>query len=230
MMNLRVPIYPALIAAALFGSLAACNKKQNSNSDSGCITRVIATTVSQTLNASQIDSIEVLFNKNNLSTAQLQFLYFVPNAFSDTTLPAQTQVTAEFFLNKLPVFGYNEYFIFNNAIFDTAYLYTGIPQNNDSSGHQTLSYLRDAFMKHVSESVFYSPLFTKPFVPSASLYLDSCLTATLGYIDASSVKGSNAIWGKTLVKVWSVTCNNHYPGIFVEDDNGLAWGVPQIIP
>ena len=221
--------YFLLAILSIYG--AACTKHQNSISDNACISRLIATTNSPTLRSSEIDSINILFDNNNMSTAQLQFLYFIPNVFSDTTKPKQAQVAANLFINGLPMFGNNEAFIFNNGIFDTAYLYKGIPLNNDTAGYQSLAYLRAAFMQHVSESITYMPLQIPPFIPSPKNYIDSCLTATLGYVDATSIPGSqNDIWGSTLIKVWSVSCNNHYPEILVEDDNGLAWGVRVYIP
>ncbi len=230
-MNRKTAPYYYLLVAVLYVFGVACTKHQNSISDNGCISRLVAKTISPTLSSSQIDSINILFSNNNMSTAQLQFLYFTPNVYSDTTKPTQSQVIANLFINGLPMFGNNEAFIFNNGIFDTAYLYNGIPQTNDTTGHQSFSYLRTAFMNHVSESITYMPLQIPPFIPSPKNYIDSCLTATLGYVDASSIPGNqNDIWGSTLIKVWSVSCNNHYPSILVKDDNGLAWGVPVYIP
>jgi hypothetical protein len=53
----------------------------------------------------------------------------------------------------------------------------------------------------------------------------------LGYVDAVSVPGSNVTGGKYLVKVWSVSpLHRFYPRVYVEDDNGKAWGISLYIP
>lgn len=75
-------------------------------------------------------------------------------------ISSPAQVTAEPFINGLPVFTY-DFFAFNNGILQTTFLYQGKPQNNDSAK--------------------VTPL------------------------------------------------NGNYPTIYVEDDNGLAWGEPEIV-
>jgi hypothetical protein len=213
-----------LFILALFLNATSCSKQSSTTLTSDCIERLMPKHTESTLTGNQLDSIKTLFGKNNLSIDQLQFIQFTPNIYSD-----QEQVWANLFLNGLPVFNYNEVFIFNHAIFDTAYLYTGTASSNDPTGHQTLAYLRTAFFKHVSESVIYAPV-GKPFVPSSSTYLDSCLAVTLGYVDAVYFPGNTIPWG-TLKKVWSIKpLHSSYPNVFVEDDSGLAWGVPVYIP
>ena len=218
-----------LFILALFLNATSCSKQSSTTSTSDCIERLMPKYTESTLTGNQIDSIKALFSKNNLSIDQLLFTQFIPNIYSDPNMISQAQVTANLFLNGLPVFNYNEVFIFNNSIFDTAYLYTGTASSNDTTGHQTLSYLRSAFFKHVSESVIYSPV-GKPFVPSSNTYLDSCLAVTLGYVDAVYFPGNTNPWG-TLKKVWMIKpVHSGYPSVFVEDDSGLAWGVPVYIP
>ena len=107
----------------------------------------------------------------------------------------------------------------------------GVPPNNDTTGHQTLTYLRSAFLQHVSEAVIYWPLpDSKPTVPSPAAYEDTCLSATLGYIDQSYIPGNTFALGH-LIKIWLVTpSNSNYPAVFVRDDNGQGWGQKIYIP
>lgn len=210
-------------------SAASCSKQTGATSGNGCIERVTPQSNETTLTNGQIDSITILFRKKNISANHLQFIEYTPDIYSDPLKVPQAQVWANLFLNGLPVFRYNEVFVFNNGIFDTAYLYTGTPLSHDTSGQQSLTYLRTSFLKHVSESITYSPL-GKPFVPASNTYLDSCLVATLGYVDAVNIPGNSSPWG-TLIKVWSITpLNSGNPCVYVKDDNGLAWGVPLYIP
>jgi hypothetical protein len=209
-----------------------CKRNYNSPADNGCISQVISNPAQSSLAAPQLDSIETLFRKNNLSTSGLQFIEYVPDIYGITAInpQSQTQVTAYLFINGLPVFGTNELFIFNGGIFDTAYLYTGHPANNNVNTRLPLDTLRKDFLQHVSQSDVYGGASGKPFIPSASTYLDSCLVATLGYVDATSVPGQTLPYGN-LIKVWSVTTlHNSYPSVLVEDDNGLAWGVSIYVP
>jgi hypothetical protein len=218
-----------LLISVLFLSTSSCSKQGSTTTNTDCIVRVIPLYTETTLTEYQINSIKLLFSKNNMSINGLQFTQFISDGGGNLPMITQTQVTANLFLNDLPVFYYNELFIFNNGIFDTAYLYTGTPLTNDITGHQTLSNLQSSFLKHVSESITYLPI-GPPFVPSSSTYSDSCLVATLGYIDAVYIPGHTLPWGN-LIKVWSVTTlHNSYPTVYVEDDNGLAWGMPVYIP
>jgi hypothetical protein len=175
----------------------------------------------------------LLFRDNNLSTEGLQFIFFVPDVSVDPAIISDTenQVTADLFVHGLPVFELNELFIFTGEKFDSAFLYTGRPANDNVGSNLSLDTLRKDFLKHVSESKIYGPINGSPFTPSASTYLDSCLGATLGYIDASYVPGQQLAYGSLLIKVWAVRpLGKIYPCVFVEDDNGLAWGFSISIP
>lgn len=214
---------------------ASCSKQEDSyplNTLSTCISRVVPQVTQTKVSGSGIDSIKTLFAKNNLSTEGLQFIGYIPDTYTGTSGLPQTQVTATRFVNNLPVFGYDEVFIFNSGLFQTAYLITGTPQTNDLTSKQSLPYLQSAFFKHVQESVIIGgPLNAKPRIPSPDQYKDSCLVAVLGYVDAGSIPGNSISWGKTLVKVWKVTpLNGNYPLVFVEDATGFGWGEWLAIP
>ena len=190
-----------------------------------------------------LDSILALFQANNLSVANLQFLNWETDTTTNINPLAysgyQEQVLAIQYFNGLSVFGSPTFFTFNAGIYQPAGNidgYTGPAPNPDTTGHRTPAALRNDFLQHVSESYEEGgPLNAKPFIPSASTYENSCLNITLGYIDASLIPGNSTPFGMALVKVWAVTpatssSITYYPLIYVEDDNGQAWGNPFIIP
>jgi hypothetical protein len=131
-MKKRHIIYIRFLFLLIVGA-ASCSKHGNVAADNGCIERVIPQHTETTLRTTQIDSIMALFSKNNISTDQLQFIQFIPNIYVDPVRTPQAQVRANLFVNGLPVFRYNEVFVFNDGIFDTAYLYTGAPLSNDTT-------------------------------------------------------------------------------------------------
>ncbi|HEX9513059.1 MAG TPA: hypothetical protein VF939_21365 [Puia sp.] len=184
-----------------------------------------------------------MFSANHLSTANLQFqiwqtdteININPGAYNGY----QEQALAIQFFNGLPVFANREFFTFNAGKFQPGGLYdgyTGPAPTADTIGHQTLAGLRKVFLANVSQSYTTGgPLNAKPFIPSASTYINSCLNATLGYLDASMIPGNATAYGSALVKVWSVTPSNsssitYYPLVYVEDGNGVAWGTPFFVP
>jgi hypothetical protein len=221
-------LLPALLVYAL-----SCSKQEGAPAGNGCISRVEPLYTQTTLTNSQIDSIKTLFANNNLSANQLQFTVYLPDTHTGLCSIPQEQVTAIVFINGLPVFGSEETYIFNNGLFQDVFpAAIGTPQTNDSSGRLSLTYLQGAFLDHVSESFFAGgPANSKPFIPSPNKFKDSCLLATLGYLDAASIPGNSTPVGTTLVKVWKLTpLNGSYPLVYVEDDNGSGWGVPLLVP
>jgi hypothetical protein len=179
----------------------------------------------------QIDTIKILFANNNLAFYQYQYVYYIYNTLLGDSI--QTQVTANPFLNGLPIFYDQQVFNFDNGVFSpsTSYLTVEVAASSDTTGHRSLSYLRSAFLQHVSEATISGGAAdAKPFVPSASAYTDTCLSATLGYIDLSFIPGNSYSPGH-VIKIWQVTAlNSNYPAVFVRDDNGQGWGEPVFIP
>ena len=218
-------------------------KKQNNEQDSNanCITRKVPKSSDYSVSGADLDSVYTLFSANNLSIANLQFLYLTTDITVNPTGYSgyQEQVTAIEFFNGLPVFADNKFFTFNAGKYQSDGIYdgyTGPAPDNDTTSHQSLSNLRNAFFAHLSESYMAGgPLNSKPFIPSASTYANACLTATLGYLDEGLVKGNVYILNKSLIKVWVVTpaqdpSISYYPLVYVEDDNGVAWGQPLLVP
>lgn len=183
-----------------------------------------------------LDSIHVLFGANHLSTTNLQFQSWSAFTTSGTMYSGlEEQVSATQFFNGLPVFQEDKYFIFYAGQYQPGEMYggfTGFAPGTDTSGKLALSDVRGAFLDHVFQSVRVGgALNTRSFTPSKSSFSDSCLTATLGYIDAGLIPGNGTPLETILIKVWKVTpLSGVYPLVYVEDDNGFAWGVPFIIP
>ena len=220
----------------------SCAKNIDASTGNGCIERVVALPSDLPINAppvidvdpiteGQIDTIKTLFTNNNLPFDQYQYVYYSYISWSADSI--QQQVTGNPFLNGLPIFSDQQVFNFFNGVFSasTSYLTVEVAASNDSTGHQTLSYLRDAFLQHVSEATISWPLAnSKPTVPSAAAYRDTCLSATLGYIDQTSIPGNSYSPGH-VIKIWLVTpLNSNYPAVFVRDDNGQGWGEEVFIP
>ncbi len=224
---------------------ASCTKDNQSASEnqSICVTRLSPQPSDYKVVGASLDSIYALFRANNLSTANLQFLSWstdtTTNIYPTAYSGYQEQVLAIQFINGLPVFADDEFFTFDAGKFQPGGIYdgyTGPAPSADSTGHQTFPDLRKAFLAHVPESYVSGGVQNaKPFIPSASTYINSCLSVTLGYLDAAMIPGNHGAQGKSLVKVWIVTPSisssiSYYPLVFVEDANGHAWGSPFFIP
>lgn len=214
MKKCRLLLSWAIIAAALVTQVLSCSKHQTS-SDNACIQRIIPDRGQPRLPVAQIDAIDSLFINNNISTAHLQFNTYIPNTNTDPAVVPQELVVANIFINGLPLFNYDDVFTFNAGILDSALLYPGTPSTNDATGHQTLSFLRTAFLKYAVAS-------------SPDQYANICLSATLGYIDASWLPGNVLSWG-TPIKAWKITpSNSDFPLVFVKDDDSTGWAPPAL--
>jgi hypothetical protein len=143
-------------------------------------------------------------------------------------------VAAARFVNGLPIFYNYDYYSFNAGVFDTSYIgYTGLLPASDTTGHQSLPDLRNAFLAHVAESYQGGGLpNTKPHFFSATDFYEVCLTATLGYYDAAGVPGGNLLnFGQALTKVWLVSSEKGgLPVVLVRDDDGAARGLVFDVP
>lgn len=230
--------------------LASCHKRVSApDTGANCITRLSPKVTDFEVSGADLDSIYSLFRANNLSTTNLQFQRWLP--FKTPGIPPGTdsvyheQVLARQFVNGLPVFTDLVAFNFTAGILPGAGSpggygaitgdYTGVMPSSDVSGNQSLSALRSAFLAHLSEaSLTRGSVIDTTFIPSDSTFENVCLDVTLGYLDANSVPGSNIAPGKALVKVWSIVpapdpSITYYPLVYVQDDNGVAWGIPVFL-
>jgi len=221
----------------IFGT--SCSKNGTSHaSDSGCITRVIPMLTDTLLSPDELDSINMLFRQNNLSTANLQFYSFNGYMVHDSTYNGiQEQIVATQFYHNLPLFSIagDKLFLFNDGqsqppppnYWDG---YDGPAPDADTSGHQALSVLRSAFFERLAGYVNPGGPALWPDSPNPPAnYHDSCLVAKLGYIDAAWAPGSTISPNTALIKVWKVSPLSG-PSVFVQDNNGLSWPIALTFP
>jgi hypothetical protein len=217
----------------------SCSKNGSSHgADSGCITRVIPMLTDSLLSRVELDSINLLFQQNNLSTANLQFYSFKGYMVADSTYDGiQEQIIATQFFHNLPLFSVagDKMFQFNNGQLQPPLAhywngYDGPAPDMDTSGHQALSVLRSAFFESLAGYVNPGgPALWPDSSNQPANYHDSCLVAKLGYIDASWAPGSTIRPNTALIKVWKVSPLSG-PPVYVQDNNGLPWPVALTLP
>ena len=209
----------------------SCRKHGDSGTgtDNGCITRV-----SPQPSGFQ-DSALFLFQANHLSTSASRFELFQSGYVGSPSYSGWEQtITVTPYFNGLPC-SFEEYLFFYNGVYEpgiSVNLYTGALPGPDISTHQDLAFLRAAFLAHEAESYTIGGFAgSTPDIHPASFYADSCLNATLTYMDAGLIPGSSVAPGSTLTKVWTVyTHNGSLPVVYVEDATGLAWGEIVRVP
>jgi hypothetical protein len=221
------------LAAVLLFLYTSCAKHHDTPT-ADCITRVY-TSQASTVSASQLDSINALFSLNGLSTAGLQFYFFLVDTVA---LPGYTgtqeEAAAYLFYNGLPVFDGSATYIFDTGIFQQAasFAYHGAAPGPDTTSHQTLEDLRTTWLTHYQQdTIFGGALNSRPTAPGTA-YRDSCLVAELGYIDAATFSNGTVPYGASLVKVWKVSpsSNNNYPIVYVQDSTGICIPVKEFLP
>ena len=221
----------------IFGT--SCSKNATSHgSDTGCITRVIPMLTDTLLSLDELDSIDMLFRQNNLSTANLQFYSFKGYMVHDSAYNGiQEQIIATQFYHDLPLFSVagDKMFLFNNGQLQPPLPhywngYDGPAPDMDTSAHQALSVLRSAFFERLAGYVNPGgPALSADSSSHPTNYHDSCLVAKLGYIDAAWAPGSTIRPNTALIKVWKVSLLSG-PSVYVQDNNGLSWPIALTFP
>ena len=209
-------------------SYSACKKGNTgySGPDNGCISRVQPASTDHLLSSGALDSIHTLFQENNLSEAGLQFYLYQSTTYADSAGLRKDTAYANLFVNGLPAFYTWRSFPFRNRLLQPREPWNegspGFPTNhNDTTGHQTLANLRGAFLRLTTKFSAGYPSTSYP------VFGDSCLVATLGYIDASNLPGSTYLAQQLLVKVWVVTTPYvPVPVVIVIDSSGAASMLP----
>ncbi len=209
-----------LLALALLAGFTACSR-HSSDVGNDCITRYTPDENTLLLPQSQLDTITSFFTYNNLPVSGLQFtsiLYdAVYNAASQNNSP-QDQVTANLYLNGLPVYQGQEYFDFDSTgAFQPPAVggWQGQQPAKDTTTRQGLEALRQTFLKNYKLCTVEGGLAnSKPSHPTAP-YADTCLSAQLGYMDAHTIY-TDIPYGQQLIKVWLVCSSTswHYPSFF----------------
>jgi hypothetical protein len=231
--------YGWLLLSALISCGASCSKLGTSDdSDAGCMTRVIPMVTDTLLSRYELDSINLLFRQNNLSTANLQFYSFKDYMVQDSTYDGiEVQIIATQFFHNLPLFSVagDKLYLFNSGQLQPPPLhywdgYDGPAPDADTSGHQALSVLRSAFFESLAGYVNPGGPALWPDSPNYPVnYHDSCLVAKLGYIDAAWAPGSTTRPNTALIKVWKVSLLSGL-AVYVQDNNGIPWPVALTMP
>jgi len=206
--------------------------RHNSGSGTDCISRYYPST-NALVRSGQLDTIDEYFQKNHLSTNNLQFLYV--NRYTAQEEPDHHfvyQVGAGLILNGLRAPNFNMAFDFDSTgeLVDSAGGYTGELPNNDTTGHQSLENLRQLFLANYKQCIIEGgPLNSKPLQATVP-YDDTCLNAELVYVDAGIQ--NNNYTGRQLVKAWLVTSADYpaFPVVTVIDNTGQAIPLRLYLP
>jgi hypothetical protein len=202
----------------LISLIFAISCKKSGDEAIDCISDVIDNqhSMASTVDPSQLIVIDNLFARNNLSTAGQQFFGIDSNRIKINGNPDsvnQIAVLSYLWVNNLPVFLWNNNYIFYNGVLrDRSIVYTGAMPGPDTSYRQNLEDLRRIYLR------------------THSSFRDSCLTAQRGYIDPSFINRSLP-YGKGFVKAWKISpVGSNNPMIIVEDDNGAVYAVALFYP
>lgn len=216
---------PIILALALVAGFVACTRN---NASKGSIIRVSPSVNTLLISSSQLDTADAFFKKNGISFSGLQPSVFLSGYASLLNANGQPYnglyylVACNQFANGLPVYGetLNLYFDSTGASlpYDN-YGYTGPQPRTDTTPWQSLENLRRAFLTTIKKDSTIG-------IFAGSLYQDSALQATLGYLDASIIPNSGVTASNTtLWKIWVVGPVN--PGkagrILVVDSTGEVW-------
>lgn len=231
---MKISLKRLLVLTIWLFFIISCRKHDAVVAD--CISAVTAdsTSMADLVTTSQKNLIDNLFNQNNLSTADEQFSsldsnrYLAPG-YSDSV--SQVAVVAYLWYNHLPVFMWNDYFIFYNGVIQpSSIIYKGTIPGPDTSFRQSLESLRIIYQANFSKVEISGGLAANTTRHPNQSYLDSCLTAQPGYLDAANfVPGLPS--GISLVKAWKVTpVGASFPMVMIADSSGAALPINEAIP
>ncbi len=214
--------------------IISCRKHDEVVAD--CISEVTADSMSMAnlVTSSQFDFIDSLFSRNSLSTANEQFSYLDSNRYQPpgyNYLVSQVAIVAYLWYNQLPVFMWNNYFIFYDGVLQSSsIIYRGAVPGPDTIFHQSLESLRLIYQSNFSKVIISGGAAnSSPRHPNQS-YLNSCLTAQPGYIDAATIYPGLQN-GIRLVKAWKVTpVGTSFPIVMIADSTGAAYPVDVFYP
>ena len=229
----------SLAGFLILTALASCHR-HSSDAVNDCIARFVPTPDSK-ISATQLDSVNLLFSKNNLSTTGLGFINMSTGIVSSPSYSGrQTQIAASQFFNGLPAFGLSVYYNFDSAynyMPSSSYIYTGATPDNDTIGHQNLETLRQIFLNNYKNCAIEGGAANSGPTHPTKPFQDTCLLAVLGYADAS-IQNTGIPYGTQRVKAWMIYPADFqfipyaplYPSVIVIDGTGQAIPVTIAIP
>lgn len=223
---------PIIWSILLIAGFTSCSR-HNARGANDCISRAFPSTA-PLVRSGELDTIDAYFQKNHLSTSNLQFLYV--NIFTSQQTfnhHYDYQVGAGLLINGLHVPSANMTFDFDSTgtLVDSLGGYAGQMPDNDTTGHQSLENLRQLFLANYKQCVIEGGVANAtPDIPTTA-YEDTCLSAELVYVDAA-IQNNNGTYGQQLVKGWIVTAaaNTYFPEVTVIDNTGQAIPLKLFLP
>jgi len=221
------------LAICLF-FIISCSK--HADMDADCISEVTvdASSMANQVTPSQLAVITNLFAANNLSTSGEQFSNLDSNRYQPPGYPDsvdQVVIGAYRWVNHLPVFMWNDYFVFYNGVLQSgSFYYHGSVPGPDTSFRQSLESLRRIYQANYMKVDISGGLAQSTPRHPGSGYLDSCLTAQPGYIDATYFNPALPS-GSGLAKAWKVApVGTSFPMVIIADSTGAAYPVSVAVP
>ena len=225
-----------LTLAGLLFVADSCSHHNASAPGNGCISRYYPPT-GPLVTAGQLDTLDLFFHKNSLSTANLQFLYVnynnYPNSSYGTYKGPFYQAGAELILNGLRASPSNMTFTFDSTgtLLDSLGGWSGQLPNNDTTGHQSLASLRQSFLDNYKQCELGGGCLNCGIKQPTAPYQDTCLIAQLVYLDAG-IQNSSIPYGQQLIKAWLVASADYpyFPEVTVIDNTGQAIPLKLFFP
>jgi hypothetical protein len=189
------------------------------------------------MTSGQLDTLDLFFHKNNLSTTGLQFLFInyinYPNSSYGTYKGPFYQASADLILNGLRATSVNMSFNFDSTgtLLDSSGGYSGQLPNNDTTGHQSLATLRQLFLDNYKQCAIGGGCMNCGIKQPTAPYQDTCLIAELVYLDAS-IQNTSIPSRQQLIKAWLVSSadNPIFPAVTVVDNTGQAIPLKLFFP
>ncbi len=198
----------------LFASLlliAACKKSSDSlPADPGCIDRIYIPADAHALSAADLNTVNTLFNSNNIDHRDYRFYQYVHDTFQTLFPPFtaydQKLIKVDQYTNGLHIFNRQiNYIFFDDQLHYVAGSRTS-GTNPDTQTHLTLPQLRGLFLQEIRKH------------GDNYMFNDSCVKAEFGYYNLTA--GGNDTT-EHLTKAWHLTPGNaSYPEAYYKDENG----------
>jgi hypothetical protein len=183
--------------------------------DRGCIERVWMPVTAHSINASDISTVNNLFNSNNIDHSELRYYRYTHDSlhtlYPPYTVYDQKSVRTDQYLNGVRIFTGDLVFNF----YDDQFKYMGGHLTNGTS-LDTLPFLNTGQLR----KLFLDDI--ERFDHASNRFRDSCFKAEFGYYNLNS---GISYTPEVLVKAWKVTTRNsvfpsEYPIAYYQDTDG----------
>lgn len=183
----------------------SCTKNKDNGPDTGCAKIVSSNPNEKVLPDQELNSIHTLFVKNDLSSTNLQFIYY----FNDSTTGLKV-VTGVQYVNDLKVFTNNLVYTFNGNDSLISMNKNDIVQDLSLSATPKLSTkkVREVFLDEVSKDIFEN---------KDSTIGENCVDMEFGYYDINRVTNDTTFNYTTAWKAYPQ--DRKFPYAFINDQN-----------